>query len=48
MKNGGLSYPTLFVKIGGSDIRKNFRELRINKSTYLRDEMYFIHYSLQK
>ena len=48
MKNEGLSYPTHFVEIGDSYIRKNFHELRIKKSTYLRDEMYFIRYSLQK
>ena len=29
MKNEGLSYPTHFVKIGGSNIRKNFHKLRI-------------------
>ena len=26
MKNEGFSYPTHFLKIGGSDIRKNFHE----------------------
>ena len=26
MKNEGLSYPTHFLKIWGSDIRKNFHE----------------------
>ena len=31
MKNEGLSYPTHFVKIGGSYIRKNFYELRIKQ-----------------
>ena len=31
MKNEGLSYPTHFVKIGGSDIRKNLHELRIKQ-----------------
>ena len=31
MKNEGLSYPTYFVKIGGSYIRKNFHELRIKQ-----------------
>ena len=34
MKNEGLSYPTHFIKIGGSDIRKNFHELRI-KQVYI-------------
>ena len=31
MLNEGLSYPTHFVKIGGSDIRKNFHEFRIKQ-----------------
>ena len=31
MKNEGLSYPTHFLKIGGSDIRKNINELRIKQ-----------------
>ena len=31
MKNEELSYPNHFVKIGGSDIRKNFHELRIKQ-----------------
>ena len=29
MKNEGSSYPTHFLKIWGSDIRKNFHEKRI-------------------
>ena len=31
MKNEGLSYPTHFLKIWGSDIRKNFHEKRIKQ-----------------
>ena len=42
-----LSYPTHFLKIRGSVIRNNFLEYRTNKSTFLHDEMLFIHYSLQ-
>ena len=31
MKNEGLSYPTHFLKIWGSDIRKNFHEKMIKQ-----------------
>ena len=48
MKNEGLSYPIHFLKIWGSDIRKNFHENEQNKSTYVCDEMQFIHNSPQK
>ena len=41
----GLSYPTHFLKSRGSVIRNKF--LGLNKSTFLLDEMLFIHCSLQ-
>ena len=46
--NEELCYPTHFLKISGSDIRnKYFFDKRTKKSTQLRDEMFFIHYSLR-
>ena len=35
MKNEGLSYPTHFLKIWGSDIRKNFHEIKNKTSQYM-------------
>ena len=47
MKYEGLSYPTHFLKMGGSGIKNNLLNNEQNKSTYWRDEMFFIHHSLQ-
>ena len=43
----GLSYPTNFLKSRGSVIRSNFLEYRTEQATFLRDEMIFMHSSLQ-
>ena len=43
----GLSYPTHFCKSRGSVIRNNFLEYRTKKPHFLRDEMIFMHCSLQ-
>ena len=43
----GLSYPTHFCKSRGSVIRNNFLEYRTKQATLLRDEMIFMHCSLQ-
>ena len=43
----GLSYPTHFLKSRGSVIRNNFLEYKLNKPHFLRDEMIFMHWSLQ-
>ena len=43
----GLSYPTHFYKSRGSVIRNNFLEYKLNKLHFLRDEMSFMHCSLQ-
>ena len=43
----GLSYPTHFLKSRGSVIRNNFLNTELNKPQFLRDEMIFIHCSLQ-
>ena len=40
-----LGYPTQFLERAGYDIRNNFLEQ--NKLTFLRDEIFFIHHSLQ-
>ena len=43
----GLSYPTHFLKSRGSDIRNNVLNAELNKPPFLRDEMIFMHCSLQ-
>ena len=43
----GLSYPTHFCKSRGCIIRNNFLEYRTKQATLLRDEMIFMHCSLQ-
>ena len=43
----GLSYPTHFLKSRGRVIRNNFLEYGKNKPHFLRDEMIFMHCSLQ-
>ena len=43
----GLSYPTHFLKSRGSVIRNNFLEYRTKQARLLRDEMIFMHCSLQ-
>ena len=43
----GLSYPTHFCKSRGSLIRNNFLNTELNKPHFLRDEMIFMHFSLQ-
>ena len=43
----GLSYPTHFLKSRGSVIRNNFLETELNKPHFVRDEMIFMHFSLQ-
>ena len=43
----GLSYPTHFLKSRGSVIRNYFLESELNKPQFLRDEMIYIHCSLQ-
>ena len=43
----GLSLPTHFLKSRGSVIRNIFFEYRTKQTTLLRDEMIFIHCSLQ-
>ena len=43
----GLSYPTHFLKSRGSVIRNNFLEYRTKQATLLRDELKFMHCSLQ-
>ena len=44
----GLSYPTHFFKSRGSVIRNNFfLNTELNKAQFLRDEMIFMHCSLQ-
>ena len=43
----GLSYPTHFLKSRGSVIKNNFLEYRTKQATLLRDEMIFMHCSLQ-
>ena len=46
--NEGLTYPTHFLKSRGSGIRNDFLEYRNKKkSAFLRNETFFIHYSLQ-
>ena len=47
-KYEGLSYPTHFLKSRGSIIRNNFLKFRTKQATFLRDEMIFMHCSLQK
>ena len=47
MKYEGLSYPTHLLKIGGVASRIILLNTEINKSTYLSDEMFYIHYWLQ-
>ena len=42
-----LSYPTHFLQSRGSVIRNNFLEYRTIQATLLRDEMIFMHCSLQ-
>ena len=45
---GGLRYPTHFLKSRGSVIRNNFLDdTELNKLRFLRDEMIFLHCSLQ-
>ena len=46
-KYHGLGYPTNFCKYRGSVIRNNFLEYRTKQATFLRDEMVFMHCSLQ-
>ena len=43
----GLSYPTHFLKSRGSVVRNNFLEYRTTQAHFLRDEMIFMHCSLQ-
>ena len=43
----GLSYPTHFLKSRGSVIRNNFLNTEQHKPHFLRDEMIFMHCSLQ-
>ena len=43
----GLNYPTHYLKTRGSVIRNNFLEYRTKQATLLRDEMIFMHCSLQ-
>ena len=43
----GLNYPTHFLKRRGSFIRNNFLEYTTKQATLLRDEMIFMHCSLQ-
>ena len=43
----GLSYPTHFLKSRGSVIRNTFLNTELNKPHFLRDEMIFMHCSLQ-
>ena len=47
MKYEGLSYPTHFSKIGVVASGIILLNTEQNKAKYLRDEMFFIHYSLQ-
>ena len=47
MKYEGLRYPTHLLKIGGSGSKIILLNTEQNKSKYLRDEMFFIHYWLQ-
>ena len=42
-----LSHPTHFLKSRGSVIRNSFLEYRTKQATLLRDEIIFIHCSLQ-
>ena len=44
MKYEALGYPTHFLKIGGSGIKILLLNTEQHKSTYLSDEMFFIHY----
>ena len=46
-KYEGLSYPTHFLKSRGSVIRNIFLNTERNKPHFLRDEMIFMHCSLQ-
>ena len=46
-KYEGLGYPTHFLKNWGCVIRNNFLEYRTKQATFLRDEMIFMHWSLQ-
>ena len=43
----GLSYPTHLLKSRGSVIRNNFLEYSTKKPHFLRDEMIFMHWTLQ-
>ena len=43
----GLSYPTHFLKSRGGVIRNNFLNAELNKPHFLRDELIFMHCSLQ-
>ena len=42
-----LSYPTQFLESRGSVTRMIFLNTELNKPHFLRDEMIFMHYSLQ-
>ena len=42
-----MSYSSHFLKSRGSIIRINFREYRTEQVTFLSDETFFIHYTLQ-
>ena len=46
-KYEGLSYPTHFLKSRGSIIKNNFLNAELKKPQFLRDEMIFMHCSLQ-
>ena len=47
IKFEGLSYPTHSLKSRGRVIRNNFLEYKLNKLHFMRDEMMFMHCSLQ-
>ena len=46
-KNEGLSYPTHFLKSRVVASGIIFSKTELNKSTFLRNEMFFIHYLIQ-
>ena len=46
-KYEGLIYPTHFLKMKGSIIMNNFLNAELKKPNFLRDEMIFMHCSLQ-
>ena len=46
-KYEGLSYPNHFLKSTGSVIRNIFLNTELNKPHFMRDEMNFMHCSLQ-